>query len=189
MRDYWQSLADHYGVARATGLQEGTEYTADIEQVCAATGFTLKGRVLDIGCGTGRIAVLVKGSYVGADITPAMVEYALAHGRSARLIEGPESFDVALPDFFDRITMLSVFTHVSREVRRAYLAVIARLLKPEGEALVDIFIGPENGDYSYATGERVTFVADIEAAGLTVVSTYAQDYDGTGAHNYFRLRA
>lgn len=186
MRAYWTGLAEQFGVAGATGLQTGEEYVADLEAAFAATGFTLRGAVLDIGCGTGRLAKLVPPlMYRGVDITPAMVEYAVAHGRKATLIEGPESFDGWLDEQWDRIVMLSVFTHVSREVRKAYLAVIARLLAADGEALVDIFAGAEGGGFRFWSADPDDFRAD--AAPLVIASTFAQNYDGSGEHTYYRL--
>jgi SAM-dependent methyltransferase len=183
MREYWSGLAASHGVPAATGLQKGVEYTEDIEKVCATMGFTFEGRVLDIGCGTGRIAALAP-NYHGVDVCPEMVEYARSKGRRANLIEGPESLPGRAR--FNRVCILSVFTHVSREVRQAYLEAAHRLLRPEGELLVDIFIGPEGGGFPFWKADRAAFLSD--AAKFEVLGETTLNFDGSGDHTYFRMR-
>lgn len=184
MKEYWQNLAGSVGVAKATGLGGGVEYVADVEAALATLDFTLSGRVLDIGCGTGRLAELAT-DYTGVDIAPAMVEYATSKGRNAALITGPES----LADYpsFDRICMLSVFTHVPRDVRQAYLRVIADHLTTDGEAMVTVFLGAEGGGIGFTVSDASAFSSDMAAVGLRVIKQFESNYDGTGAHTVYRM--
>jgi SAM-dependent methyltransferase len=179
MKEYWEGLATRFGAARATGLGASVEYLDDLRTVMEKTGFDLQGSVLDIGCGTGRLADLADGDYLGVDISAPMIEYALSRGRNAKLITGPPDIDGE----WDRICALSVFTHTPKKVRLEYLQVIAGALK--GEALVDVFVGPEGGSFDrYFTPD---LGADAEAVGLQVLSEFAQNYDGSGEHHYYRL--
>lgn len=176
--DYWSSLGD---AVQATGVANADD-TPDFAEWSPATGFTLSGRVLDIGSGTGRIATLC-GDYTGVDITPSFVEFARGLGRNVSLISGPAD----LPDGpFDRITMLSVMTHIPRSLRQEYLAAIRDRLG--GEALVDILPGDEGGDVKAWYADPSDFEADLAAANLSVVATHEWQTPLGVVHRYYRVR-
>ena len=99
-------------------------------------------RILDVGCGTGTLALLIKERYsqievVGIDPDPQIL--AIARRKAAR--SGAEvRFDVGYGDrlpypdaSFDRVTSSLVFHHLRRETKRAALGEAYRVLRPGGE--------------------------------------------------------
>jgi SAM-dependent methyltransferase len=122
-------------------------------------------RVLDIGCGIGRMArVLTRelkppsGSYDGFDVVRNGVTWCQRHYRHTRvpfrfqhidLRHGeynpggtcaPEEFTFPYPDAsFDLAIATSVFTHLLEEVADRYLAQTARVLAPGGRLFATWF--------------------------------------------------
>jgi ubiquinone/menaquinone biosynthesis C-methylase UbiE len=118
-------------------------------------------RVLDVGCGTGRVAVPLAGylgeggSYEGFDNSAARIDWcneriAPLHPRfrfqtldvysSLYNPDGAVKGDaVVFPyesDEFDVVFLFSVFTHMLGEDVAHYLTEIARVLRPGGRALI-----------------------------------------------------
>ncbi len=98
-------------------------------------------RVLDIGCGTGTLAILVKrlhpeAEVVGLDPDPK----ALARARRKAEVAGvairfEEGFanELPYPDAsFDRVTSSLMFHHLEREVKLATLRELRRVIAPGG---------------------------------------------------------
>ncbi len=125
-------------------------------------------RVLDFGCGCGRIALPVlerlgsAGSLVGVDILPSMVSFCAneisPHFSNAEFFclqadnshyekwrqQSSDSFQQleTLGDLpaasFDIVFAFSVFTHLNRADTQSYLREIAALLKPNGRAVLSV---------------------------------------------------
>lgn len=108
--------------------------------------------VLDVGCGTGTLAILVKtrvpgARVVGLDGDPKVL--AIARDKIARAgveIEVREGLANDAPTFapasFDRILTSLVLHHLTTEQRRSALAAMHRWLRPGGELHVLDF-GPQ----------------------------------------------
>lgn len=122
-------------------------------------------RVLDVGCGVGRMAAALapylssRGSYEGFDVVPSGVEWCQAnitrrhgnfqfrtvdifnttynpHGRVAA-----EDFEFPFPcDSFDFVFMTSVFTHMMPNAVERYLRETARVLRKGRRSLITWFI-------------------------------------------------
>jgi SAM-dependent methyltransferase len=121
-------------------------------------------RVLDIGCGIGRMALpltqyLQDGTYDGVDVAAEGIDWCTQHitpcyenFRFHRLdlvhpIYNPEGAmrteDVRLPledESYDFIFLTSVITHLTAPEIRAYAREIKRLLAPGGRCLVTAFM-------------------------------------------------
>ncbi len=118
-------------------------------------------KVLDIGCGTGLLAIAAEpllggdGSYLGLDVMKKDIEFCQSHYPSPPF--SFKHFDVAnsmyapnqkstprpwdLPDSsFDLVTALSVWTHLSERDGDFYFKEINRVLKPGGKAIVTFFL-------------------------------------------------
>jgi ubiquinone/menaquinone biosynthesis C-methylase UbiE len=99
-------------------------------------------RILDVGAGTGTLAIMVKGAAPDADVValdadPDILEIAREKseraGTEIRFVHG---FSTALPfedRSFDRVLSTLFFHHLTGEAKRATAAEIARVLKPDGE--------------------------------------------------------
>ncbi len=109
-------------------------------------------RVLDVGCGTGSLAVRLKQEHpratvVGYDIDPVALAIAekksLAAQVSVTWRRGPAD-DPAFPDqSFDLVTSSLLLHHLLPAGKRAALAAALRLLKPGGRLVLVDFIRPE----------------------------------------------
>jgi SAM-dependent methyltransferase len=98
-------------------------------------------RILDLGCGTGTLALAIKRAFpnvevVGVDIDPDVLAIArskaAAAGLDIELIQG--SIDrLDFPDAgFDRVVSSLVFHHLDRDVKRSALGEARRVLRPPG---------------------------------------------------------
>lgn len=121
--------------------------------------------VLDVGCGTGRLAfslapLLGKGRYVGVDVSNTDIEWAqliwkrqraddpditfqhlnynnrtYAEGQSAKFAPYPFA-----DGSFNLATALSVWTHLNEADATFYLSEVARVLRPGGKAIITFFV-------------------------------------------------
>ncbi|MGH7894220.1 MAG: methyltransferase domain-containing protein [Candidatus Binatia bacterium] len=109
--------------------------------------------VLDLGCGTGTLALLVKqtcpGAHVvGLDIDPRIL--AIAHRkieRAGTTIELAQGSATAAPfptASFDRVLTTLVLHHLTTPQKRAALAAVRRLLRPGGELHIADWGKPHN---------------------------------------------
>ncbi len=155
-RDYWSTSQDN--VFHHTGASNATD-VEDIQQVIGGFGLDFsKSDVIDVGCGTGRISKLC-GSYRGFDIAPSQVEFANNKGLTAEVIDGPGSLEGLRAEV---VFCLSVFTHISRDDRQAYLKVF-KTIAPK--LLVDILPGAEGGGIGAWYANQDDFEDDLRAAG------------------------
>jgi SAM-dependent methyltransferase len=119
-------------------------------------------RLLDWGCGAGRLAVGVRerfetgriADYHGVDIQPELIEWAEANlagpGYRFTLLDvsnerynpdgTPERTLGAEPGTVDVFYAYSVFSHMNDEDTPAYLRLIAEALAPGGKAFVTCFV-------------------------------------------------
>ncbi|MGH3588667.1 MAG: class I SAM-dependent methyltransferase [Pseudonocardia sp.] len=106
--------------------------------------------VLDLGCGTGTLVLLIKQAHptarvVGLDVDPTVLEVArdaLARARvDAEVRQGTVETAAFPPGSFDRVVTTFVLHHLTAEGKRSTLAASRRLLRPGGELHVADF-GP-----------------------------------------------
>ncbi len=177
---YWDRGVD--AVPHVTGAHLVLD-AKDFYGICTELGIRLPlESALDVGCGTGRVARHVK-RYRGVDIAPSAVEYCTRDGLDVTLSEGAHD----LPrDTYAWVLCLSVFTHISPEERREYLAEFA-LRAPE--LLVDIIPGDGKGGVALWTSRPKWFERAVEEAGYQIVGTADRAAPGTGnPHRYYRAR-
>ena len=106
-------------------------------------------RVLDVGCGTGRLAmtfaqrVAPTGSVAGIDAAPEMIKRATSRARKQ---EVPVAFQVAFaqrlpfPDAtFDAVACTLALHHVAEDDQQSAVQEMHRVLKPEGRLLIAEF--------------------------------------------------
>lgn len=155
---------------------------SDIKKVLSALHVSLEGKsVVDVGCGTGRMAQLCD-SYLGFDVAPSMVAYAVKNHIPAVVIEGPDDLDGKTADMY---LCLSVFTHIPRELRREYLTAFA---KNTDEVLVDILDGGEGGGIAAWYANSDDFEADLIDAGFLLFRSFKQGSPDGAGHRYYHAR-
>ena len=139
----------------AVYLRTADEEAARLFDEC---GLSPGGRVLDIGCGQGRLAIGLRRrpepvSYVGVDVSPEVVRWCRKHlagagpaggtfrfttssTKNERYNRGPAA--VAAPDLpaddapYDVAYLYSVFSHMTDEDFLAHLRAIRTILAPDG---------------------------------------------------------
>jgi SAM-dependent methyltransferase len=147
-------------------------------------GLAPDARVLDLGCGVGRMAVPLtqyldpaRGSYDGVDIvkqgidwcaatlTPIYPKFRFHHLDLANALYNPRGAvavaDAGLPfedAGFDFVTATSVLTHLPPEDVAAYAREIARLLAPGGRCFLSLFLMNDAARRNLAAGSgRLAF--------------------------------
>jgi len=102
-------------------------------------------RVLDLGCGTGSLAMLIRArcpeaEVVGLDPDPKALAIARAKAeRAGQAVEWRHGFADSLPfedASFDRVVSSLVFHHLPPDVVRATIPELRRVLKPAGSVWV-----------------------------------------------------
>jgi ubiquinone/menaquinone biosynthesis C-methylase UbiE len=168
-------------------------------------------RVLDIGCGTGTMAVLIKRLYPKVDVvgldpdSKALVRARWKAERAALAVRFDQGFADAMPypdASIDRVLSSLMFHHLPREVKEGTLREVRRVLKPGGLFGLLDFAGPEAG--AEGVGARLfhslgvlrdndegTVLALIREAGLESPATvgHATVFFGLARVNFFQARA
>lgn len=107
--------------------------------------------VLDLGCGTGTLTIMLKGTYPEAEITgvdgdPQVLSIAREKSRGLD-IQWDEGLASSLPypdSVFDRVVTSLVIHHLVTEDKRRAFKEICRVLKPGGELYVLDFGAPHS---------------------------------------------
>lgn len=137
-----KELLEAHDEDQAMSLAVGGDYeTVGAIEYCLLRHLGIKpdDKVIDVGCGSGRLAFQLKeylsGVLVGIDVVPELYEYARRKcGRSDwRFYSAPGTTIPEPDDSADFITFFSVFTHLTHEETYRYLREAKRVLKPGGK--------------------------------------------------------
>jgi ubiquinone/menaquinone biosynthesis C-methylase UbiE len=143
--------------------------------------------VLDVGCGTGTLAIAAKrqvgpaGEVHGIDASPEMIVRARHKAEKAK-------FDIAFDDGvaeklpfpvgkFDVVLSTVMLHHLRRDSRAVAVAEMKRVLKPGGRVLIVDFAGARNGKgplmHFHRSGhvEPQALVELVTGAGLSVTES------------------
>ena len=110
-------------------------------------------RVLDVGCGTATLTILLKkaqpeAEVIGLDGDPRIIELARLKAKKASAdiaLDYGMAFDLPYPDnSFDRVVASLVFHHLTREDRVRTFREIFRVLRPLGELHIVELGKPQN---------------------------------------------
>ena len=137
-------------------------------------------RVLDVGCGTGTLATLIKRRYpdvevVGFDPDPkALARARCKAARAAVSIQFDQGFgdDLPYPEAsFDRVFSSFMFHHLPHDEKGKTLRAVRRVLKPDGEFHMLDFEGPEDGKHGFLarllhSGHRLKDNSESRVLGL-----------------------
>jgi len=97
-------------------------------------------RVLDFGCGCGRLArhmpSLTDAEFHGSDLHPRLIKWCQDNLEGQYAVNGLTPPLVYKDAYFDGLYMLSVFTHLRLDTQNLWINEMARIMKPGGLALV-----------------------------------------------------
>lgn len=109
--------------------------------------------VIDIGCGTGTLAILLKQRHpdarvIGLDADPPILARARTKAAKAEVnVEFVEGDATALPfedEFADRVVSSLFFHHLTHDSKQQAFAHILRVLRPGGELHIADWGAPQN---------------------------------------------
>ncbi len=127
------------GSSGRTTLREGFGFYSLVRELAAQNlGGIDQCRVLDFGCGWGRILrFFVKdvseGRLFGTDVVPELVALTSSSNPWAKVTANSPLPPLDFPDnSFDLVYLYSVFSHLSEEAHEAWIDEFARVLRPGG---------------------------------------------------------
>jgi demethylmenaquinone methyltransferase/2-methoxy-6-polyprenyl-1,4-benzoquinol methylase len=126
---------DHFGLIAPIYARLG-EY-ARVERMAKFADLPTNGRLLDAGCGTGRVARSIRnqtGEIILADVSLGMLRFA-----TPTVVLNPTAAETeSLPfsdESFERVIIVDAFHHVAEHGRTA--AELWRVLKPGGRLVIE----------------------------------------------------
>lgn len=105
-------------------------------------GLQKQHNVVDVGCGSGRLAFQLRefldGQYIGTDVVPDLYEYAqsICERPDWKFLNAPGLTIPVDDNFADFVCFFSVCTHLLHEESYKYLAEAKRVVKPQGKIVV-----------------------------------------------------
>jgi len=159
---------DHAPEARELFFSSGEELVESVLRLVREfdPGFEPR-RVLDYGCGVGRLVIPLAGAaerVVGVDVSPSMLEEAARNARAAgcdnvELLTVDEMGRLG-PDF-DLVHSALVLQHIPSGEGQRVVARLAGLLRPGGIGALHFQIGARRGLRTYNALMRVAFVHNL----------------------------
>jgi SAM-dependent methyltransferase len=144
--DMMKAFPEDEAMSRAVG--GNFDYFGVLERlVLEVAGLRPTSCVLDVGCGSGRLAVQLaplRGlTYKGTDIVPSLLEYAARRcARPDFTFQLVDNFTFDDPDSsYDLVCFFSVVTHLLPEESFVYLSEAVRVLRPGGSVVLS-FLDP-----------------------------------------------
>jgi len=139
-----EKLTKEYPLDQAMELAVGGQFEAMgllQKDLLIGSGLRPEHSIVDVGCGSGRLAKqldgYLTGEYLGIDVVPALVDYGRSHCRRPEWrFEVATDLQIPAEDSSaDLVCFFSVFTHLRHEESYLYLREAKRVLKPKGKVV------------------------------------------------------
>lgn len=134
-------------------VSAGRSSAAALRTAALEKGFDLDDpsiAVLDFGCGCGRTSRNWQRPVHGTDIRPELVAWCQEHLPGVYTVNDPEPPTSYAGSSFDVVYAVSVFTHLTVDRQRQWLAEFARIVRPGGLVLLST-----HGDRAAAENEAL----------------------------------
>jgi SAM-dependent methyltransferase len=156
-----QDLIAQYPIDEAMSRAVGGQFEiiGRIEkQLLVQSGLKPDHRVVDVGCGSGRLALALRdylgteGGYSGTDVVPELLDYARARCPASWRFTVVEDLNIpAESQSADFVCFFSVLTHLQQHESYVYLMEAQRILRPGGKIAFSWLQYPQNWDVFEAT--------------------------------------
>jgi SAM-dependent methyltransferase len=134
----------HGDVERHSFARWGRQLSADLQRLVSDAGSADAARVLDFGCGCGRVLRYVRdwlpaANLHGADIDREAIDWCRAHFDFARFSVNEPRAPMEFPEgHCDLIYGVSVFTHIDEAMQYFWLAELNRVVRPGGLLVLSV---------------------------------------------------
>lgn len=134
---------------------------ADVDALFNSIGYELNSfaRVLDFGCGSGRLLrklSTLPGELHGTDIDAEAIDWCRKNLPFAKTTVNGALPPTSYPDdFFDCVIAISVFTHLNEEMQFAWLTELQRITAPRGVLLLSVHGNVARKDYAAEVKDSV----------------------------------
>lgn len=179
----------HGDMSEDSFMQVGERAGTDFRSILVRHGHELGNcvRYLDFGCGCARVLRHFftpdqKTEFYGTDIDPEAIEWNTRHfGAEAKwAVNQPTPRTTYRDDCFDVIVSNSVFTHLDEELQFQWLEEIARILAPDGIAVLTV-----HGDSIWK--EYPNLVATMKETGFHFLRNYVGFWRFDGLPDFYQV--
>ncbi len=183
MQSAYDRLVDIYAQANQENMPKSLAHQADLLIKAVGTG----GKILDVGCGTGRDLVwfLSRGAWAaGIDLSGGMLDYAhraLAQANLPARLACADMRKIPFPPAtFDGLWVCASLLHLPKAYAPEALREFQRILRSDGHIVIDVQQGTgETWENGYGTGIKRFFaryqpgeLSDLlHAAGFEIVAS------------------
>jgi SAM-dependent methyltransferase len=127
-------------------LRAGEVISENMRQAIPASMdlFVPNSRILDFGCGCGRVVYFLKralqGNFFGTDIDAEAIDWCASNMEEVATFSVNGAWPpIDFPDaYFDLICSVSIFTHLPKDMQLAWLKDLSRVMKPGAYALLTV---------------------------------------------------
>lgn len=135
-------ILDHPGIFNLSQKILSFGRTASLAYIADFLIKNSQGKILDLGCGTGRYSGLFREDYVALDINLEYLRY--ARSRVGKFICADSQYLPFKAGIFNTVFCVGFFHHISPSITQVILEEIVRVTCPGSRILIVDFFYPDN---------------------------------------------